>query len=162
MPIKAAIVAIAIAGAINLAVSYYLHTQTSGRLDAASHYMGTDLVPGSGFAGNHVETDDGRHLLWAQGPKDMESGEWFDVTDAPLDPALYGNGIGKDKIPAIDEPLFVSIQDANSLQEEDINDDSLVIGYKHNGETKAYPIEILHFHELVNDVVGGKPVTVGW
>ncbi len=42
------------------------------------------------------------------------------------------------------------------------NDDSLVIGYIHNREAKAYPIDILHYHESVNDVVGGTPVTVGW
>ena len=38
-------------------------------------------------------------------PKDAESAEWFDVTWSPLDPELYGNAIGKDKISAIDDPV---------------------------------------------------------
>ena len=136
-------------------------------MDAASL-----LIPGTGFAGNHLETDDGRHLLWAQGlrnlaiwaqgPRNLESGEWFDVTGAPLDPESYGNGIGKDVIAAIDEPEFVNIHDENLLRAQKTDDDPMVIGYVHNGEAKAYPTHILYDHELVNDTVGGKPVTVGW
>ena len=37
-----------------------------------------------------------------------------------------------------------------------------VIGFAHGGEARAYPIALLNHHELVNDTVGGKPVTVGW
>jgi cell division protein FtsL len=33
-----------------------------------------------------VETEDGRQLLWATGARDVESGEWFDMTDSSLDP----------------------------------------------------------------------------
>ena len=38
----------------------------------------------------------------------------------------------------------------------------LVLGYANAGEARAYPIRLLNGHELVNDTVGGKPVTVGW
>jgi hypothetical protein len=166
-PTRVALAGIVVAGCINLAVYQYVRTHPAGFNSSAPRSAselkpGTDLQPGTGFAANHIETKDGRHLLWAQGPKDPESGEWFDVTDSPLDPDSYGNGIGKDQIPAIDEPTFVTVQDKDKLREERINDDSLVIGYVHNGEAKAYPIEIMHYHELVNDVIGGKPVTVGW
>ena len=29
-----------------------------------------------------------------------------------------------------------------------------------NGDVRAYPLQILIWHEVVNDVVGGEPVTV--
>jgi hypothetical protein len=37
-----------------------------------------------------------------------------------------------------------------------------VLGLAHNGEAKAYPLALLHHFELVNDVIGGKPVAVGY
>ena len=169
---RVALVAIAVAGCIHLAVNQYVRTHPAGFGSSAPESAtglkpGTDLQPRTGFAANHVVTEDGRHLLWAEGlwtggPKDPDSDEWFDVTDSPLDPENYGNGIGKDRIAAIDDPVFVAVKDKDKLQGQKIYDDSLVIGYVHNGEAKAYPIEIMHMHELVNDVVGGRPVTVGW
>ncbi len=108
------------------------------------------------------DTDDGRQLLWAGGPSNGEGAEWFDVTDSPLKPQGYQHGIGKDSIPAIDQPKFVAIRRRKELLEYGINDDTPVIGYAHKGEAKAYPIAIMDHHELVNDFVGGKPVTVGW
>ena len=38
----------------------------------------------------------------------------------------------------------------------------MVIGYVGNGDARAYPASLLDHHELVNDRIGGKPVTVGW
>ena len=109
------------------------------------------------------ETDDGRRLLWASGSYDVDKGEWFDVTDSPIEPDEYQFGIGKDTIAAIDDPQFTAIGDAEKLRRDyDINDQTEVIGFVHNGQAKAYPIEIMNRHELVNDTVGGKPVTVGW
>ena len=109
-----------------------------------------------------VETDDGRRLLWAGGPRDIEKGQWFDVTGAPIKSDEFQYGIGKDTIPAIEEPRFVPIADIPRLRRFGINNRTDVFGYVHNGEAKAYPIRIMDQHELVNDTVGGKPVTVGW
>ena len=108
-------------------------------------------------------TDDGRQMLWGGGNYNLEEGEWFDVTDAPIEPNEYQFGIGKDTIPAIDDPQFVPIGDAERLKEVyGIFDFSEVIGFVHNGQAKAYPTYTMNQHELVNDVIGGKPVTVGW
>ncbi|HEY0655404.1 MAG TPA: DUF3179 domain-containing (seleno)protein [Chryseosolibacter sp.] len=38
--------------------------------------------------------------------------------------------------------------------------DRLVVGVSHNGESKAYPIEIIGYHHQVRDTVGGKAVMV--
>ena len=109
-----------------------------------------------------VETEDGRQLLWATGARDLESGEWFDMTDSTIDPQLFSHGLGKDTIRAIDKPAFVSISDTQYLASRGIVDTTKVIGYESGGEAKAYPVKIMDEHELVNDVIGGKPLTVGW
>lgn len=152
-PLKLTLAVVAAAGAVGvLGFQYY-------RVEVAGLGLGGTIerVP------NVIETDDGRQLLWASGPRDVDKGEWFDVTGSPIKADEYQFGIGKDAIPAIDHPLFAPIGDAERLRERyAINDDSEVIGFVHNGEAKAYPISIMNRHELVNDTVGGKPVTVGW
>ncbi len=58
----------------------------------------------------------------------------------------------KDVIRAIDHPKFSS----------SVPPSTSVIGVEINGEARAYPIAILSSHEVVNDVVGGIPITVTW
>ena len=41
-----------------------------------------------------------------------------------------------------------------------LNDDDLVLGYESGDDAYAYPINILNFHEIVNDSIGGVPVLV--
>ena len=80
----------------------------------------------------------------------------FDLTkySVPLDQIVDG-GPGKDGIPALLVPRFVSAEEATFLQDTD-----RVLGLTQGAETKAYPIKILNWHEIVNDVIGGKPVVV--
>jgi hypothetical protein len=74
----------------------------------------------------------------------------------PLDQIVSG-GPPRDGIPSIDNPKFVSSEEASSnfLQGSD-----LVIGLEINGDVRAYPLKILVWHEIVNDDVGGTPVAV--
>ena len=72
-------------------------------------------------------------------------------TDSPY---FGSGGPGKDGIPALDNPNFVS---ASATR---FDDDELIIGVTHNGEAKAYPYAILNWHEIVNDEIGGVPVAV--
>ena len=72
----------------------------------------------------------------------------------PLD-KIKGGGPPKDGIPSIDNPVFAGIQDSDFMSDSDI-----VIGLDVNGETKAYPLFILVWHEIVNDRVGDAPVSV--
>ncbi len=115
----------------------------------------------SKFHSRPIVERDGRRLLWARDAGEDHSEEWFDVTESKIDPERFQYGIGKDKIPSIDEPQFVDADDAR-LIDAGIDDDTRVIGFAHAGDARAYPLDILDRHELVNDVVGGKPVTVGW
>lgn len=72
----------------------------------------------------------------------------------PLDEVVSG-GPPPDGIPAIDRPQFVPISEVDFLGSEEP-----VIAFERNGDVRAYPIQILTWHEIVNDVVGGEPVAV--
>ncbi|MBI2818103.1 MAG: DUF3179 domain-containing protein [Acidobacteria bacterium] len=82
----------------------------------------------------------------------------FDVTrhTVPLS-EIRGGGPPKDGIPALVDPSFVSATEARSLHSQD-----LVLGVHLEGVSKAYPIRILNWHELVNDSTGGRPILVTW
>ena len=64
----------------------------------------------------------------------------------------------RDAIPAILQPQFV----APEAVPPEFRDVELVLGLSMNGESKAYPLDVLSHHEAVNDVVGGVPVIVTW
>ena len=66
----------------------------------------------------------------------------------------------KDAIPAILDPRFASVSSEEVLLL--LPDDAKVIGVSIDGESRAYPINALSSHEIVNDVVGGKPIAVTW
>jgi hypothetical protein len=78
----------------------------------------------------------------------------FDQHSVPLQEILSG-GPPKDGIPAIDAPQFVPVSTADFL-----DDREPVIALELAGEVRAYPIQILMWHEIVNDEIGGRPVTV--
>jgi hypothetical protein len=69
---------------------------------------------------------------------------------------ILSGGPPKDGIPAIDNPTFVSQDDAN----EWIGELEPVVVFEHEGEARIYPFQILTWHEIVNDVVNGQPVAV--
>ena len=63
-----------------------------------------------------------------------------------------------DAIKAILEPRHVDVEWAN----QQMTDLEQVIGVSIGGEHRAYPIYMLSSREIVNDVVGGKPIAVTW
>lgn len=77
----------------------------------------------------------------------------FDKSSVPFEQILSG-GPPKDGIPAIDEPKFIPVSEAT------VNDKDPVIGFEFNGDARAYPLSILMWHEIANDVVGGHAFTV--
>lgn len=64
----------------------------------------------------------------------------------------------RDAIPAIDNPRFLSIPDADDAYDAD----ELVIGVAFDGEARAYSVPFLSSHEIVNDTVGGVKIAVTW
>ena len=73
----------------------------------------------------------------------------------PVDQIVSG-GPPPDGIPSIDDPKFISVQEAGRFLE----DSDFVLGLNINGDIRAYPLQILVWHEIVNDNVGGIPVAV--
>ena len=73
----------------------------------------------------------------------------------PLDQIVSG-GPPPDGIPSIDNPKFIPVQEANKYLEGS----ELVLGLNINGDVRAYPLQILVWHEIVNDNVGGIPVAI--
>jgi hypothetical protein len=80
-----------------------------------------------------------------------------DVSKAlvPLDEIIPG-GPPPDGIPAIDRPAFVIPREADAW----LRPKEPVIALVVNGDARAYPLQILMWHEIVNDTVGGVPVAV--
>ncbi len=71
-----------------------------------------------------------------------------------LDEIISG-GPPPDGIPAIDRPAFVPPDQVPWL-----NPKEPVLALDVNGDARAYPLQILMWHEIVNDTVGGKAVVV--
>ena len=78
----------------------------------------------------------------------MERGKRYEITSV----------LPKDAIPAIFDPDFLPADTAN-LQYRDTD---LVIGVSIDGDHRAYHVAYLSAREIVNDVVGGKPIAVTW
>jgi len=96
-------------------------------------------------------------LLPAAAPP-FSTGEWttdFTRRTVAWEDVISG-GPPKDGIPAIDAPTFETIDAAATW----LSDRDPVIVFEQNGDARAYPLAILIWHEIVNDVVGGKPVAV--
>lgn len=66
-------------------------------------------------------------------------------------------GVRVDGIPPLDNPDMLAAADATYLRDQD-----LVFGVSINGDARAYPLRILGWHEMMNDVVGGVPVALAY
>lgn len=72
-----------------------------------------------------------------------------------LDELLNG-GPPKDGIPSINQPKFITTADADAWLE---NQEPVILVAIEN-EARAYPLQILTYHEIVNDVMAGRPIIV--
>ena len=66
--------------------------------------------------------------------------------------------LGKDGIPAILNPEFISAAEAM----RQMGPSERVMGVSVNGDHRAYPLNLLSRHEIVNDTVGDMPIAVTW
>lgn len=105
-----------------------------------------------------VESVDDAELLPAEPPP--ANTEFSFTTDFSRHTVPYGEilsgGPRKDGIPSIDEPQFLSPAEASAW----LGDREPVVYVEVNDDRRIYPIQILMWHEIVNDVVGGVPVLV--
>ena len=80
----------------------------------------------------------------------------FDVSNAiiPASEILAG-GPPKDGIPALSDPELIDAEAASYLKPDD-----RVIGVTMDGNSRAYPIAILNWHEIVNDTINDQRYAV--
>ncbi len=94
----------------------------------ATFYPGIELYPGL-----------------SKGPHEGKSIEGSNGWLVPSN-EVRGGGPGKDGIPAVNNPKFDNISNINFLQNDD-----LVVAFRNGNTVKAYPHDILDWHEIVND-----------
>ncbi len=94
-----------------------------------------------------AEADPGQRILEAAGG----------VGPEPLiDPSdVVSGGPPPDGIPPIDDPKFAAISQVDWLTAREP-----VIAVEIDGDARAYPLQIMTWHEIVNDTLGGVPITV--
>ena len=81
------------------------------------------------------------------------------IDQSPTGSAAYHGLIqyrAQDAKEAITEPVFIPANKALLAA------GTKVIGIFINGEARAYPLLILNNHQVVNDVIGGTPVSATW
>lgn len=66
-------------------------------------------------------------------------------------------GVVIDGIPDLRDPNIIPADEADYLEA-----DERVFGVSINGEHRAYPLRITNPHEMVNDVLGGEPISLAW
>ena len=84
--------------------------------------------------------------------------EWktnWDKKNISLDELISG-GPPRDGIPPIDNPSFISITDAKDW----LDDREPVLSFHTGDVARAYPIQVLMWHEIVNDAIDDIPISV--
>lgn len=80
----------------------------------------------------------------------------FELADALIpEHMIKHGGPPRDGIPSIDEPKFLSKEDAAKIAPQ-----ARVMGVYRNGIAKAYPILVMNWHEIVNDQFGDEPIAI--
>ena len=74
-----------------------------------------------------------------------------------LEEIVWGGPRAMDGIPALNHPKMIAAQAADYMLDGD-----LVFGIKINGDARAYPLRIMGWHEMFNDVIGGVPVALAY
>lgn len=70
---------------------------------------------------------------------------------------IQWGGVRVDGIPALDNATMIRADEATYLEP-----DEPVFGISINGDHRAYPLRILDWHEMANDVVGGVPISLAY
>lgn len=74
-----------------------------------------------------------------------------------VDPSkIIGGGPPRDGIPSIDNPKFVSVDEADQW----IQDNELVLAIIYKGVKRVYPLQIMVWHEIVNENIVGDPILI--
>ena len=130
------------------------------------------------ITGQTFGQDWNKWMLWQERQTDLKPFEGFDRIHADIHKRIDGNfqlflgadknykirveeitwgGVVKDGIPALTNPKLLTAEQATFMEAQ-----NLVFGVNINGDARAYPLRILDWHEMFNDVVGGVPVSLAY
>jgi hypothetical protein len=70
---------------------------------------------------------------------------------------IVWGGVTKDGIPSLDNPALIAAAQADYMRGDD-----LVFGVSIDGDARAYPLRIMGWHEMFNDVIGGVPLALAY
>lgn len=70
---------------------------------------------------------------------------------------IVSGGVRFDGIPSLDSPPLLAAASAHYLRE-----DEAVFAAELDGDARAWPLRILSWHEMLNDRLGGEPVTLSY
>ena len=76
----------------------------------------------------------------------------FRPTPEPTEDVTYAR---RTPFVPLDSPLLLGSDEADYLPDEE-----LVLGLHWSGHARAYPIRMMTYHHIVNDVVGGRPLLI--
>mgnify|MGYP001817523739 FL=1 len=92
-----------------------------------------------------------------EGPSALETSSAPEFPPPLVNPQeIMSGGPPPDGIPPIEEPVFLPVVDAL----ERLDPAEAVVALEVDGDARAYPVQVMIWHEIVNDTVGGVPVAV--
>lgn len=130
------------------------------------------------ITGEDIGSDWNKWMLWQERNPQIKPFEGFNQIHADIHKNIDGNfqlflggnrdynirveeitwgGVVKDGIPALTNPKLLTRENATYMESQ-----NLVFGVSINGDARAYPLRILDWHEMFNDVVGGVPVSLAY
>ncbi|MEQ9638637.1 MAG: DUF3179 domain-containing protein [Alphaproteobacteria bacterium] len=130
------------------------------------------------LTGESTADDWNAWMLWQQAHPEIRPFDGFQTIHARVHAQIDGNfrlflqddttheirveeitwgGVKKDGIPALTLPRLIAADAAHYLEDEE-----QVFGLSINGDARAYPLRLMDWHEMFNDVVGGVPVSLAY
>ena len=99
------------------------------------------------------------HVLFRLDPRFLDlfpSDQALDAMEIRLEEVTWG-GVPYDGIPSLDHPKLIAAAEAGYLR-----DDDLVFSVEIDGDARAYPLRIMGWHEMFNEVIGGVPLALAY
>ncbi len=97
---------------------------------------------------------EGKNMLYGG----KEDAQHFDVSNLELKDEQFHYGIGRERFPALLAPVFTSVEAADKIWTDDTR---FLLAYS-GEDVKAYSVEDLTRHEIVNDRLNGKPIMAAY
>jgi hypothetical protein len=92
-----------------------------------------------------------------EGPSALDSSSAPEFPPPLVDPGeIISGGPPPDGIPPIDDPVFLDV----AAELDRFDPAEALVALEIDGDARAYPVQVMIWHEIVNDTVGGVPVTV--